>query len=273
MRNNFSDKIVLITGATQGIGKATAEYLQKKGFKIYGTSRNPNQYPNISFPLIKLDITNDESVKECIEQIISKEGKIDVLVNNISYPLCGSIASITIEELRNQFDTNFFGMHRMISEILPGMLSRNNGQIINFGSISGRAPLPYQSAYSASKAAIANYTDSLRMELFREGIKVVLIEPSDTKTAVNSSRIYTKGFKEDLVAQKTIELMQKSEMSGASPKTIAKRVFKTIKKKKPKPRYTFGFQSFLVAFLFRFLSVSIQIWGLMWYYSIPRKKE
>ncbi len=273
MRDKFSEKIVLITGATQGIGKATADLLSKKGCKVYGTSRNPDQAPSVTFPLIKLDITDTTSVKECTKQVISKEGRIDVLVNNISYPLCGSIADVSIEELQQQFETNFFGMHRMISEVLPIMLSNNYGKIINMGSIAGRAPLPYQSSYSSSKAAIANYTDSLRIEVFSKGIKVVLIEPSDSNTAVHSSRVYTKGFEEDLVAQNTIELMHKSEIAGASPKTTAKSIWKAIKKRNPKPRYTFGFQSFLVAFLFRFLPISVQIWGLMMYYNIPRKKK
>ncbi len=273
MRDQFSDKVVLVTGATQGIGRATADLLTEKGFKVYGTSRDPSQYSDINFPLVKLDITDNDSVKECIKQILAKEGTIDILVNNISYPLCGSIASVSTEELQQQFDTNFFGMHRMISEVLPVLLAKNSGKIINLGSIAGRAPLPYQASYSSSKAAIANYTDSLRMELLREGIEVVLIEPSDTKTTVNSSRVYTKGYKEDLVAQRTIELMHKSEMAGASPKTIAKSILKAIKKKNPKPRYTFGFQSFLVAFLFRFLPISIQILGLMWFYNIPKKKK
>ena len=273
MRDNNSGRVVLITGATQGIGKATANLLLKKGFKVYGTSRNPDQASSVTFPLIKLDITDNVSVKECIKQVISKEGRIDVLINNISYPLCGSIADVSSEELQQQFDTNFFGMHRMISEVLPIMLSNDYGKIINLGSIAGRAPLPYQASYSSSKAAIANYTDSLRMELFSRGIRVVLIEPSDTNTAVHSSRVYAKGFDEDLVAQNTIELMHKFEMAGASPKTIAKSILKAIKKKNPKPRYTFGFQSFLVAFLFRFLPISVQIWGLMLFYNIPRKKK
>ena len=273
MRDKYSDKVVLITGATRGIGRAIADLLTNKGFKVYGTSRTPEQYTEITFPLIKLDITSNDSVNECVTQIVSKEGKIDVLINNISYPLCGSIADVSTEELQKQFDTNFFGMHRMISEILPTMLSKGYGKIINFGSIAGRAALPYQSSYSSSKAAIANYTDSLRMELFSRGIKVVLMEPSDTQTAVHSSRVYTQGFKDDVVAQRTVELMHKSEMSGASPSKVAKIVFKAIKKKNPKPRYTFGFQSFLVAFLFRFLPISIQIWGLMWFFNIPWKRK
>ncbi|MHA1260462.1 MAG: SDR family oxidoreductase, partial [Candidatus Heimdallarchaeaceae archaeon] len=185
---------VLLVGASRGIGRTTAEFLQRKGYKVYGTTRNLSQVEKTSFEMIELDVTKDDTVERCIQQILDKEGRIDVLINNAGFALCGALKDITVEELKQQFETNFFGVHRMITKVLPHMLERKEGRLINIGTLGGRVGLPSQAAYSTSKAALANYTDSLRMELMSYNIKVSLIEPGDTKTNFHSSRVYAKGF-------------------------------------------------------------------------------
>ena len=267
-------KVILITGATGGIGSVTADLLHEKGYKVYGTTRNLNSAPKTSFELVELDVTKDDSVNSCIEYVLSKEEKIDVLVNNAGYSLCGSVTYLTTEDLQTQFETNFFGVHRMISSILPKMLEKGEGRIINIGTLGGRAGMPYQAPYSSTKAALAIYTDTIRMELQKDGIKVSLVEPGDIKTDFQSGRTFAKGYEEDLIAQQLIKLYHENEMKGTPAKKVAKKIHKVIKRKNPKPRYTVGLlQTFLVAFLFRLLPISVQVWGLMWYFKMPRKTE
>lgn len=269
-----NEKVVLITGATGGIGSATAEFLHDKGYKVYGTTRNLNSAPKTTFELLELDVTKDDSVNSCITHILSEEAKIDVLINNAGYSLCGSVTYFTTEDLKDQFETNLFGVHRMISSVLPGMLERRDGKIINIGTLGGRAGMPYQAPYSSTKAALAIYTDTIRMELQKESIRVSLVEPGDIKTDFQSGRIFAKGYEDDSIAQQLVNLYHDNETKGIPPKRVAKKIHKIIKKKNPKPRYLVGLmQSFLVGFLFRLLPISVQVWGLMWYFKMPRKTE
>ncbi|NPD89754.1 MAG: SDR family oxidoreductase [Asgard group archaeon] len=265
------EEVVLITGATGGIGTVTANLLHNNGYKVYGTTRNLNSAPKTSFKLLQLDVTEDTSVKGCIEEIISKEGKIDVLINNASFSLCGSVTYLSAKDFQAQFETNFFGVHRMISEVLPGMLEREEGKIINIGTLGGRAAMPFQAPYSSTKAALAIYTDTIRMELQTKGIKVSLVEPGDIKTDFQAGRKFAKGYENDLVAQQVVDLYHENERKGTPPKRVAKKIHKIIRKNNPKPRYLVGLmQTFLVGFLFRLLPISVQVWGLMWYFKIPR---
>ncbi len=269
-----NDKVVLITGATGGIGSVTADLLHDRGYKVYGTTRNLNSAAKTKFELVELDVTNDESVNRCVNHIISSEGKIDVLINNAGYSRCGSVTYLSTKDFQDQFDTNFFGVHRMVSSILPGMIERGEGKIINIGTLGGRAGMPYQAPYSSTKAALAIYTDTMRMELQKDNIKVSLVEPGDIKTDFQSGRTFAKGYEEDETAQQLIALYHDNEMKGTPPRNVAKQIHKIIRKKNPKPRYLVGFlQSFLVGFLFRLLPISVQVAGLVWYFKMPRKAE
>ncbi len=273
MRDKFSEKVVLITGATGGIGSATAELLHDKGYRVYGTTRNLDSAPKTPYNFIQLDVIDESSVKECVKEIMTKEGKIDVLINNASYSLCGALKDITTAELKEQFDTNFFGVHRMISEVVPIMIEQNEGRIINIGTFGGRIGLPFQGAYSATKAALAVYTGSLKIELLRDNLKVALIEPDDTKTDFHSGRRFSKGYNQDLDAQRAVEIMYKSEQSGMSPKKIAKTVLKAIRSKNPKPRYTKGPEAFFFDLLLRIVPFRLYVPIARLYYKVPKKRK
>jgi short-subunit dehydrogenase len=267
-------KVVLITGATGGIGSVTAEFLHEKGYKVYGTTRNLSSAPKTAFELLELDVTKDDSVNSCINHVMSKEERIDVLINNAGYSLCGSVTYLTAEDFEKQFDTNLFGVHRMISGVLPKMLEHRKGKIINIGTLGGRAGMPYQAPYSATKAALAIYTDTIRMELQKDSIRVSLVEPGDIKTDFQSGRTFAEGYEDDPIAQEVVSLYHENEMKGTAPKKVAKKILRIIKKKNPKPRYLVGFvQSFLVGFLFRLVPISVQVWGLMWYFKMPKKAK
>jgi short-subunit dehydrogenase len=163
-------KVILITGASSGIGQRTAQHLHDKGYTVYGTSRNTVE--GVEFNMLILDVTQDQSVKDCVQKVLEKEGRIDVLINNAGFGMVGGLAEATVEDVQAQFDTNLFGVHRMVQAVLNHFREKQGGMILNIGSFGGRLAVPYQGLYSASKAALAFYSDSLRMELMREGITV-----------------------------------------------------------------------------------------------------
>ena len=140
-------KVVLITGGSSGIGKSVGEFLQIKGFKVYGTSRNPDNYPDSKFPIVALDVTEPETISRCINEVLEKESKIDVLINNAGAGITGPIEEIPETEIKRNFETNFFGPISVIKAVLPSMRKQNSGLIINVTSIAGYMGLPYRGIY------------------------------------------------------------------------------------------------------------------------------
>ena len=161
-----NQKVVLVTGASSGIGEATAERLAKAGYKVYGTSRRGIQAGKQSFDLIALDVTSDESVVAAVREVMRLEGRIDLLVNNAGFSVApGGAEESSMEQTRSIFDTNFFGIVRMTRAVIPHMRSAGSGRIINIGSVLGFVPMPYGALYAATKHAIEGYSESLDHEL------------------------------------------------------------------------------------------------------------
>ncbi|MDI9819664.1 SDR family NAD(P)-dependent oxidoreductase, partial [Legionella sp. PL877] len=152
-------QVVFITGASSGIGKSIGEFLQHKGYIVYGTSRNPKRVNESLFPLLALDVRRVETIREAIADILSKEGKIDILINNAGVGITGPLEEIPIDEIRNNFETNFFGPIEVIKAVLPTMRAQRSGLIINITSIAGYIGLPFRSVYSASKGALELITE------------------------------------------------------------------------------------------------------------------
>lgn len=263
------NKVILLTGASSGIGKVTADYLADQGYTVYGTSRNPDSVDNYS--MIKLDVTNEDSVQTCVEQVIEAEGRLDVLINNAGFGMAGSIADASIDDVKRQFDTNVFGVHRMVQAALPYLRELDTAMIINIGSFGGRLAIPYQALYSASKAAVAMYSDGLRMELMRENIVVTCVEPGDTSTEFDTGRVEVQNYDNDLVAERALDIMRKAEHNGADPKGIARTIAKLIKRGKAKPRYTTGPDAKALGVIQRFLPFTLQERAIMMNYKVPRK--
>jgi short-subunit dehydrogenase len=226
--------VVLVTGASSGIGKSIAEYLMKNGFKVYGTSRNvPDGNGKLIategegfIKLVQLDVCNEASIIKAVNYVTSQEGRIDILINNAGYGIAGSVEDTDPSEAFGQFDTNFFGVHRMCRNVIPVMRSQKQGLIINVSSVAGLISIPYQSMYSASKYALEAMTEAMRIELSQFGIKVSLVEPGDTKTGFTGSRQNVKAANQDSAYHnkftKSIETMAKSEMNGPDPIIVAK---------------------------------------------------
>jgi len=268
-----NSKVILITGTSSGIGKASAEYLVKQGHIVYGTSRYPGSYPKPeNFTMLQMDVTETDSVQIAVNQIINNEDKIDVVINNASINVAGSIEETPIEKSKEQVEANFFGIHRMCKAVIPYMREQQNGYIINISSIMGVFALPYQGFYSASKFALEGMAEALRSEVRSFGIKVCLIEPGDVhiepahnrwKTPVSDESPYYSPFK------RVMNIVERDEGHGISPVKIAHLINNIIKKDNPKLRYTVGaFDQRLAAFLKRILPNRLFDWIIMKYYKV-----
>ncbi len=235
-------KVVFITGASKGIGKVTAEYLHQKGYVVYGSSRNPK--PKLyHFNLIPMDVTKKDSVKKAIQQIIDKEGRIDVLVNNAGIGITGSIEETPSQEICNAFETNFFGAIEVIKSVLPQMRQQKSGLIINITSIAGYTGLPFRGFYSACKSALEIATESLSMEVKHFGIDVTNIAPGDFATNIASARYHTPVFEDSVYKEsyeKNIKLMDDHVTHGDNPLKMAKAIDKVIRTSNPKIHYKVG---------------------------------
>ena len=182
-------KVVLVTGASSGAGQATARLLAQRGYRVFGTSRSPaggEVTPGLE--MLSLDVRADASVAACIDAVSSRAGRLDVLVNNAGYELAGALEELSLEEARSQFETNFFGVVRMVKAVLPLMRQQKEGWIINVSSLSGISPIPFMGMYSASKFAVEGYTEVLRQELKPFNIHVSQIEPGFLKTPMMNHR-------------------------------------------------------------------------------------
>ena len=232
-------KVVLITGASSGFGKATAERLAKHGYMVYGTSRKEMNNSEIKF--LVMDVCDRDSVKRGVEKIVSECGRIDVLVNNAGMGIGGSLEMATEEEISLQMDTNFGGCVNVCQAVLPVMRSQGGGQIINLSSIGGVMGLPYQGFYSASKFAIEGFTEALAAEVRGFGIKVSMVEPGDFATNFTTRRRNSEATaKSDAYGAsfaRSLSLIEKEENGGLKPEKLAKKIEKIIECRRPRLRY------------------------------------
>ena len=237
------NKVILITGASSGIGKAIGEFLHDKGFVVYGTSRNPEKLLNSVFPLLALDVRNANSIHAAVAKVISISGKIDVLINNAGVGITGPLEEIPTEEIRNNFETNFFGPIEVIKAVLPGMRDKRSGLIINITSIAGYMGLPYRSIYSASKGALALVTEALRMEVKSLGIHITTIAPGDFATNIAAGRFHTPLYPDSAYAipyGNTLNMMDSHVDTGSNPHDMAVAVYKIIQDPHPGVHYKVG---------------------------------
>lgn len=236
-------KVVLITGGSSGIGKSIGEFLSAKGFVVYGTSRNPERITNSVFPLLALDVRNKESIQKAIIEIISKSGRIDVVINNAGVGITGPIEEIPTEEIRNNFETNFFGPIEVMKASLPQMRLQKSGLIINITSIAGYMGLPYRGIYSASKGALELITEAIRMEVKSFGIHITNVAPGDFATNIASGRYHAPIIKNsayEIPYGNTLKMMDEHVDSGSNPNEMAEAIFKIIQTPNPKIHYKIG---------------------------------
>jgi NAD(P)-dependent dehydrogenase (short-subunit alcohol dehydrogenase family) len=235
-------KVIIITGVSSGIGKACAKYLTLKGHVVYGTMRHLVNSA-LSYPVLQMDVTDKASIQQAVQDVLGKEGRIDVLINNAGMGIGGSIEDYTDDEINDQFNTNFFGTLNMCRAVIPSMRKNKNGLIINISSLGGLMGLPFQGIYSASKFAVEGMSRSLKMELKASGLKVVLINPGDFHTKFTDNRSVSSNIEISPNREqylKTIKVIEYDERNGSDPITIAKKILKIISKKSPKTNYMIG---------------------------------
>lgn len=236
-------KVVLITGASSGIGEAIAIFLSKKGMKVYGTSRKQRDDSQLPYTLIALDVLDNVTITKAINTIVQQEGKIDVLVNNAGMGITGPIEDTPTNEMQKVFNTNFFGAIDVMKAVLPIMRKQQSGKIINITSIAGYMGLPYRGIYSATKGALELVTESTRMEVKEFGIDVVAVAPGDFATNIASGRYHTPVFETSAYKEKyaaNLALMDSHVSSGMDPVYMAKTVYKVIESKNTKGHYKVG---------------------------------
>lgn len=245
------NKVVLVTGCSSGIGLATVVELAKNNYKVYATMRDLSRKEKLvevakqsggTLEILQLDVTDDNSVKKTVKEIISKEGRIDVLINNAAYGLRGTVENVTIDEIKQQFDTNVFGIIRVCQEVLPYMREQNSGHIINISSVAAVRSLPYSGIYSATKTAIEAISESMATELSLFGIKVTVIEPGPVSTdfAHRSLKYGTRldnvnPYKE--IQEATKKAQEERLKTAQKPEEIAALIKEIIETENPHFRY------------------------------------
>jgi NAD(P)-dependent dehydrogenase (short-subunit alcohol dehydrogenase family) len=239
--------VVLVTGASSGIGKCCSEFLSLKGCRVYGGSRNPDLAPAGRVPpfeYLRMDVTSDDSVRNACNQVLEREGRLDVVVNNAGMGVAAAVEDTSVQEAFEQFDVNFFGVLRVCRTVLPIMRKQKAGYIINIGSIGGLIAIPYQGLYSASKFALEGLTEALRLEVGGLGIRAVLIEPGDHRTSFTHNRRFAAACAENPVYrapfERAVRRMASDEQAGPPPDKIARLVYQLIHTRNPRLRYTVG---------------------------------
>jgi short-subunit dehydrogenase len=261
----MESKIALVTGASSGIGEATAKRLAGAGYKVYGTSRRGAQGAQQSFEMIALDVTSDESVEAAVHKVIGLEGRIDLLVNNAGFGVAPAGAEeSSIEQAQAIFDTNFFGIVRMSRAVVPYMRQQGSGHIINIGSVLGFLPMPYMALYAATKHAVEGYSESLDHELRTFGIRVSVIEPASTNTQFDANLLEPDAQLDEyreiraFMGRKMQELVE----AGDSPGVVADTVLLAALAARPKLRYAAGRRASFVQFLRRFVPAGVMDSGI-----------
>jgi short-subunit dehydrogenase len=240
--NKSNRGIALVTGASSGIGCATAKSLQSAGYRVYGTSRRATAGGPDGVTMLTCDVTDDASVTKLVDRVLAEAGRIDLLVNNAGIGVIGGAEESSVAQAQALFDVNVFGTMRVTKAVLPAMRRQGKGRIINISSLLGLIPSPYNAIYSASKHAIEGYSESLDHELRTFGIRVALVEPAYTNTAFEENK--TKPDQPlsiyDAMRSQTEKFMMRSVKEGDAPEVVAETVLKAASAPVPNRRYPVG---------------------------------
>ena len=247
-------KVVLITGASSGIGLSTAQYLLKKGYIVYGVSRG--EFSDVNFFHLQADVCDHERMVEIFEQIIREQGRLDAVINNAGMGIGGAVEDTQKDLVEKIFDVNVVALMD-ISSIAIKYLRETHGKIVNIGSVAGVVPIPFQSYYSATKAAVESFSLALANEVRDFGVGVCCVRPGDTKTGFTSARIKngdSKNYSQRV--ENSIKKMEKDEQNGASPRCVSKVVYRVLNKKKTPLVKTVGASYKFVCWLIKILPTS-----------------
>lgn len=247
-----TEKTVLITGCSSGIGEATARYLAGRGWTVYATARRPETLGELEAAgcrTLALDVTDEQSMSSAVAAVEEEQGGVGVLVNNAGYSQSGAVESVPLDRVRSQFETNVFGLLRMCQLVLPGMRQRRQGTIVNIGSMGGRLTFPGGGIYHATKHAVEALSDAMRFEVAGFGVRIVLIEPGLIRTSFDEAALATMedagdedayGRFNSAVGKATRNAYNRppAVWFGGPPEAVAKVIERSITSRRPRPRYT-----------------------------------
>lgn len=237
-----SSKVILVTGASAGIGAAIAARLAAAGHRVFGTSRRQDAVPPApGVTMLAMNVRSEASVAAAVGEVLKSAGRINVLVNNAGFGIAASVEDTRPDDMQRQMDTNFLGPLRVCQAVLPAMRAQKSGRIIQVSSLAARIGIPFQGAYSASKSALEGMSEALSMEVKPFGIDVVMVQPGDTKSNFTASREWTESAKASAVygahAKHAVAVMEKAEQAGPPADKVARVVERAVNAAKPKLRY------------------------------------
>ena len=235
-----SKKVALVTGVSSGIGREIALLLAQSGFRAFGSTRRDDSKLDLpGVQRVALDVTDDASVARAVSAILKETGRIDALVNNAGYALIGSIEESSLPEAKAQFETNFFGVMRLVGAVLPQMRRQGAGRIVNISSVLGFLPAPYVGIYGATKYAMEGYTETLDHEVRRFGIRALLVEPTFTKTSLGNHGVTVQNSLDAYAEEKktVTAIIQRNIENGTDPRAVAKTVLRALTDRIPRLRY------------------------------------
>lgn len=266
-------KVVLVTGASSGIGRATAAHLHDRGHRVFGTSRHPERH-EAPFRMLALDVTDEASATAAVQAVLAEAGRIDALVNNAGLVLAGSVEDTAPAEALAVMNTNVLGTQRMVRAVLPAMRGQGAGVIVNVGSLAGRVGMPFQGLYSASKYALEGLTEALRLEAAPFGVTVALVAPGDTATPVVDNRVRAGASGDPASAYHrvfaaTLARYEADERAGAPAAAVASRIGALVEGRARGPRHVVGplAQRILVGAR-PFIPTALFQWGLARFYGL-----
>jgi short-subunit dehydrogenase len=262
----------LVTGASKGIGRATAERLAARGYSVFGTSRQPEGKTAKGFTLLPLDVRDDQSVSACIQAVIDRAGKLDILINNAGVVLNGAVEEASVNEAKALFETNFFGVIRMVNTVLPIFRAQRSGHIVNMSSLAGLVGAPYLGLYAASKHALEGYSESLRYELRQFGIYVSLVAPGDIHTDIDKLAVAPALSISDYdgVREQATAIHLSNVENGPEPDVVAEVILKLIAAKSPPVRRAIAHrEQVFVPIMRRLLPPFLVEWIIRDAYKLP----
>ena len=262
--------VVLVTGASSGIGQAVARLLQRRGYTVFGTSRVRTGMLD-GVEMLPLDVRSGESVAHCVKEVLERAGRLDVLVNNAGYVLGGAIEETALEEARAQFETNFFGLVRMVRAVLPAMRSQGGGRIVNVSSLAGLSAVPFLGFYSASKFALEGYSEALFNEVRPLHIHVSLVEPGFIRTNLQAAAEQPAGGRigaYDGAREAALKSMRDYLERAPGPGVVAEVVGRIVESRSPRLRYNVGKEARLVVHLRRLVPEGVALKIMRRYFRI-----
>lgn len=260
---------IFITGASSGIGRATAELLVRQGDEVWGTSRDQARLPVLNgFHSVALDLADSDSARTSFDRALAEAGRFDVVINNAGSGHFDQAATLSREVWHEQFQILLFAQIALCQRALEAMRAHGSGLIINVSSMAARLPVPYMSAYNAAKAALASFTMTLQLELSGSAVRVVDVQPADIRTSFNEALVQKRPNDPALVP--VWKIVDANLQAAPPPERVARTIVRLIEQKNPPPRITVGgaFQAGVGPLIFRLLPQRVRVWGLRRYYRL-----